>query len=415
MRLRTLFVALLLAAPAAHPQDVPVTPATPGDLATAPRTEPVLSALTRRDHNTLALKLAGDKPLLLHDFDFNGDPVSVDKLHIHELAPGVYELTSLAYTRGIWRFLLSDTASYYGLGAHFDTLDHAHTIVRNVAVDVSGSRGSTTPAPIPFFLSTSGYGLWLDPAGESPKLQATFDFNASDPANITVDATTTRLRLVLFTGDKNCSGQFSSILNAFSTIAPAQPMRIPFDFDNLPGTLTAVLSSSFSGQWFPDGVPMTPPEIPDPARLSRWIEFLAFTPGGSTFLPTGMPPFAVALQKRYSVFHNALANYFSLNKNIEPLALELQNETPVPEIKDEYMLGPDLLVAPALDQNPTRLVYLPAGAWHNIFTGEEFTGPATIVAPTPLDTIPVYGRPAFVLKLRPDASETAPETTGSSL
>ena len=101
---------------------------------------------------------------------------------------------------------------------------------------------------------------------------------------------------------------------------------------------------------------------------------------------------AVALQKRYAAVHNALAQYFALRRNLDPLVLDLQDDPATRENHDEYLLGPDLLVAPALDQNPTRLVYLPAGEWHNIFTNEKFIGPTTIVAPTPLDTIPVFAR-----------------------
>ena len=100
----------------------------------------------------------------------------------------------------------------------FDTLDHAHTIVRNLAVTVPAPHGSTTPAPVPFFLSTTGYGLWLDTTSD-----ATFDFNASDAANITVDVATARLRIVLFTGDKDHPGAFPAILSAFAAAKPPVP------------------------------------------------------------------------------------------------------------------------------------------------------------------------------------------------
>ena len=54
--------------------------------------------------------------LLVHDFDFNGAPVATDKVHLKQVAPGVVEITSMAWEVGYWRFLVHDAASYFGLG-----------------------------------------------------------------------------------------------------------------------------------------------------------------------------------------------------------------------------------------------------------------------------------------------------------
>ncbi len=182
--------------------------------------EPAVEGLTRQDTNTVAAILAG-KPedlganpgpaikLLVHDFDFNGQPVSTDKVHLRQVAPGVVEITSVAYTVGYWRFRVTDAASYYGLGERFDALDHAHTIVKNLSMDNAGVKGSGTYKPIPFFLSTTGYGLWLDTTGD-----ATFDMNATDRDEIVVDAATAKLRIVLFEGPK-----FPLILERFTELA----------------------------------------------------------------------------------------------------------------------------------------------------------------------------------------------------
>ena len=76
--------------------------------------------------------------LLVHDFDFNGEPVGTDKVHLRQVAPGVVEITSVAWEVGYWRFQVRDAASYFGLGERFDTLDHAHTVVKNLSMDDSG-------------------------------------------------------------------------------------------------------------------------------------------------------------------------------------------------------------------------------------------------------------------------------------
>src|SRR5579859_5046735 len=133
-----------------------------------------VEGLVRRDADSVLYTIPGKggAQLLVHDFDFNGDPVTTDKIHLRQVAPGVVEITSVAWEVGYWRFYVRDAASYFGLGERFDALDHTHTVVKNLSVDNEGVKGASTYKPIPFLMSTSGYGLWLDATGE-----ATFDLN----------------------------------------------------------------------------------------------------------------------------------------------------------------------------------------------------------------------------------------------
>ena len=63
------------------------------------------------------------------------------------------------------------------------------------------------------------------------------------------------------------------------------------------------------------------------------------------------------------------------------------------ELSDQYMFGPDYLVAPILTpQTFVRPVYLPEGTWQDIRTGETLTGGQTVTAAAPLDSIPVFKR-----------------------
>ena len=170
------------------------------------------AGLERRGANAVAFALPGKAAgaeLLLHDFAFNGDPVTTDKVHLRQVAPGVVEITSVAWEVGYWRFSVRDAASYFGLGERFDTLDHAHTVVKNLSTDNEGVKGSSSYQPIPFFMSSSGYGLWVDTTGE-----ATFDLNAGDKNEIIVDVTAAKLRIVLFPGP-----EFPGILERFTAQA----------------------------------------------------------------------------------------------------------------------------------------------------------------------------------------------------
>ncbi len=72
------------------------------------------------------------------------------------------------------------------------------------------------------------------------------------------------------------------------------------------------------------------------------------------------------------------------------------------EVSDEYLFGPDLLVAPVMEAGlKQRAVYLPAGAqWTNAWTGEVLGGGQTVTVDAPLDTIPLFVREGATLPIR---------------
>lgn len=130
----------------------------------------------------------------------------------------------------------------------------------------------------------------------------------------------------------------------------------------------------------------------DEELLKRWIEFAAFTPVFRTH--EGLKPesnFQVysndSIMKFFSRFgriHWALKDYFKeLSKEatekgipiIRALLLEFPNDTLTYSIKDEFLLGEDLLVAPVLSKGAkSRAVYFPTGEWLNVWTNETVTG-----------------------------------------
>ena len=171
--------------------------------------EAPIDGLVRKDIFTVALTLPDKRELLVRDFEFEGETVATDKLHFKQLAPGVLEITSLAYSVGDWRFRVADSANYYGLGERFDTLNHARTVVMNSSQDNASAKGSSTYKPVPFFMSTTGYGLWLDTTSE-----AAFDMNATSGTDVIVDEPAQKLRIVLFTGP-----EFPKILERFTALA----------------------------------------------------------------------------------------------------------------------------------------------------------------------------------------------------
>jgi alpha-glucosidase/alpha-D-xyloside xylohydrolase len=69
---------------------------------------------------------------------------------------------------------------------------------------------------------------------------------------------------------------------------------------------------------------------------------------------------------------------------------------------DEYLWGPDILVAPVVEPGATsRRLYLPRGAWYDFWTGERIDGGREIERPVDLATMPLYVRAGAVLPMDP--------------
>ncbi len=76
-------------------------------------------------------------------------------------------------------------------------------------------------------------------------------------------------------------------------------------------------------------------------------------------------------------------------------------EASLKEIKDQYMAGEYLLVAPMFTGQISRKVILPKGRWYDFYTG-EFAGDGTVITVTPgLDKIPVYVKDGGIIPLMP--------------
>ena len=78
---------------------------------------------------------------------------------------------------------------------------------------------------------------------------------------------------------------------------------------------------------------------------------------------------------------------------LRPMFYDFPKDANTWELKDQYMFGPDILVAPVVEPDvSTRTVYLPEGNWKHLFTGEEFTGGCSYTISTPKEEIPVFLR-----------------------
>jgi alpha-D-xyloside xylohydrolase len=95
------------------------------------------------------------------------------------------------------------------------------------------------------------------------------------------------------------------------------------------------------------------------------------------------------------------------------LFLEFPGEAPAWEVSDQFMFGPDVLVAPVTARGAReRDVYLPVGAsWLDAWTGEPVKNAGWVTAAAPLERIPVYVREGGGLR---DLSPSGREPPGAT-
>jgi alpha-D-xyloside xylohydrolase len=161
-----------------------------------------------------------------------------------------------------------------------------------------------------------------------------------------------------------------------------------------------------------------------PELFTRWFEY-------GTFLPTlrvhgerkhteiwAYGRQAEAILARYDRLRYQLIPYiYSLARRtydsgapfMRALWMDFPSDPKVAGIGDEYMLGPDFLVAPVTSQGQTRKqVYLPAGAdWYDFWTNARMHGGRTVTVDAPIDRIPVFVRAGSILPLGTAVPSTA--------
>jgi alpha-D-xyloside xylohydrolase len=87
---------------------------------------------------------------------------------------------------------------------------------------------------------------------------------------------------------------------------------------------------------------------------------------------------------------------------MRPLFVDFPSDTICYEVEDQYMFGPDLLVAPVLEADArSRKVYLPVNdIWKNAWTDQTYQGGQWITVEAPLDQIPLFLRGNSNLPIR---------------
>jgi len=105
---------------------------------------------------------------------------------------------------------------------------------------------------------------------------------------------------------------------------------------------------------------------------------------------------------RPSIMEQARAASEKGSPPMRPLFFDFPKDEGSYKVEDQFMFGPDLLVAPVLYEGArSREVYLPAGTTSkDAWTDEVFQGGQTITADAPLKHLPLYLRGEKVLPIK---------------
>ncbi|WP_327113329.1 alpha-xylosidase [Streptomyces sp. NBC_01341] len=220
-------------------------------------------------------------------------------------------------------------------------------------------------------------------------------------------------------------GQGEAVLFARSAAAGGQQFPVHWggdcwsSFEAMAESLRGGLSLSLSGFgfWSHDigGFEGTP----DPAVFKRWLAFGLLSShsrlhGSSSYrVPWEFGDEAVDVARQFTRLKHRLMPYLygaavethrTGVPTMRPLLLEFPDD-PTARVADrQYLLGPDLLVAPVFSQDGTVEYYVPEGTWTHFLTGETVTGPAWRQETHGFDSLPLLVRQGAVLALGADES-----------
>ncbi|TMA11005.1 MAG: glycoside hydrolase family 31 protein [Deltaproteobacteria bacterium] len=193
-------------------------------------------------------------------------------------------------------------------------------------------------------------------------------------------------------------------------------------FDDMAASLRGALSWILSGAAFASfdmggffGIP-TLTDPPSPELYVRWSQMgLLFSHARAHGHTAPREPWAygepaLSIFRKYAQLRYRLLPYLYAAARRAPdgvpLARPLVFDHPADpttwHIDDEYMLGPDLLVAPMFKPRGSREIYLPAGAWYDFWTDRRFVGAGWITYEAELETLPLFARAGAVIPIGPD-------------
>jgi alpha-D-xyloside xylohydrolase len=193
-------------------------------------------------------------------------------------------------------------------------------------------------------------------------------------------------------------------------------------FEDMAASLQGALSWILSGAAFASfdmggffGIP-TLTDPPSPELYVRWSQMgLLFSHARAHGHTAPREPWAygepaLSIFRRYAQLRYRLLPYFYAAARrvpggvplARPLVYDHPSDPTTWHIDDEYLLGPDLLVAPMFVPRGRRNIYLPSGGWYDFWTDQRFDGARWITYDAELERLPLFVRAGAVIPMGPE-------------
>lgn len=154
----------------------------------------------------------------------------------------------------------------------------------------------------------------------------------------------------------------------------------------------------------------------DPTVYVRWTQFGVFSShiryhGTCKREPWHYPTIAPIVKQWWKLRYKLLPYIVEQSEKctqtgwpmLQALLMHHPHDKQVWHIDDEYYFGSEFLVAPVMNSEGKRDIYLPEGLWVNFFTGERMDGGRWYYnVEVPLDQMPVFVRPGAHIQMYPE-------------
>ncbi|MEO9869191.1 glycoside hydrolase family 31 protein [Ekhidna sp.] len=156
-----------------------------------------------------------------------------------------------------------------------------------------------------------------------------------------------------------------------------------------------------------------------PELFARWLSQGAFTPffrNHSSHNTRDHEPWAYGeqiegisrkyLNTRYQLLPYVYASFYESSISGIPVARSLvmdytfDNKVYTRAYHNQYLFGPNLLIAPVESDQKFAKVYLPEGKWTHYWTNKVFEGNQELIVDAPLDQLPIFVREGAIIPMQ---------------
>jgi len=211
------------------------------------------------------------------------------------------------------------------------------------------------------------------------------------------------------------------------------------EYDGLPSEIPAGLNLGMSGMpyWGHDIAGylfiVNPPSTKE--LFIRWTELGAVSPimrthhgnyeGMERNWTYDKDKETLSIYRRYAKLHQALFPYLFTYAHrahatgapiMRALVLQYPSDSRTYSIKDQFLLGEDILAAPVVTEGALdRRLYLPEGKWVDYWSNIEYQGGQNVAVDAPLDKLPLFVRAGAILPLLDESIDTMALSTDPSI